>query len=104
MLLCTNSLQLLEMNKISNLCNFARGENLALKCIQAQNGFGCCPFSQEGGGVTLTFLYIHWLESLFCVQNFEFQYFGGVLRKMNICLGMKILWIYLGVITKLDCI
>ena len=32
---------------------------------------------------------------------FEFQYFG-VYRKMNIFWGMKILWIFLGVITKID--
>ena len=29
-------------------------------------------------------------------------FFGGGVRKMNIFLGMKILWIFLGVITKLD--
>ena len=31
----------------------------------------------------------------FCFQNFEFQYFG-VLRRMNIFWGMKILWIFFG--------
>ena len=35
-------------------------------------------------------------------QNFEFHYFWGVFRKINIFGGMKILWILLGVITKLD--
>ena len=37
-------------------------------------------------------------------QNFEFQYFFGVFRKINIFWGMKILWIFFGVITKLDSI
>ena len=47
--------------------------------------------------------YIHWLGSFFFffffggggVQNFKFQYFGG-LQKMNIFWGMMILWIFLG--------
>ena len=41
------------------------------------------------------------------VQNLEFHFFffgggGGGFRKMNFFLGMKILWIFLWVITKLD--
>ena len=53
------------------------------------------------GGGTLIFSYKRRLGSFFWVQNFEFQYFWGF-RKMNIFWGMKILWIFLGVITKLD--
>ena len=41
------------------------------------------------------------LRSFLWVKNFEFHYFFGVFRKMNIFLGMKILWICFGVITKL---
>ena len=47
------------------------------------------------------FSYIRRLGSFLGVQNFEFQYFW-VSRKMNIFGGMKILLIFLGVITKLD--
>ena len=49
-----------------------------------------------GGGGTLIFPYIRRLGSFFLVQNFEFQYFLGVFRKINIFLGMKILLIFLG--------
>ena len=50
-----------------------------------------------GGGVgSLIFSYIRTLGSFFWVQNFEFQYFLGVFRKINIILGMKILWIFFG--------
>ena len=47
-----------------------------------------------GGGVTLIFSYIRRLGTFFWVQNFEFQYFFGVFRKIDIVLGMKILWIF----------
>ena len=72
----------------------------------------------------LVFSYIHWLGSIFWVQNFEFQYFfiffifffffffffiylfffwgGGGVQKNEYFWGMKILWIFLGVVTKLD--
>ena len=53
-----------------------------------------------GGGGTLVFSHIHRLGLFFGVQNSEFQYFL-VFRKMNIFGGMKILWIFLWVITKL---
>ena len=46
-----------------------------------------------GGGGTLIFSYIRRLGPFLGVQNFEFQY---------IFLSMKILWIFWGVITKLD--
>ena len=49
-----------------------------------------------GGGGTLIFSYIRTLGSFFGVQNFEFQYFCWVFRKMNIFGGMKILWIFFG--------
>ena len=44
------------------------------------------------GGGTLIFSYIRWPGLFFRVQNFEFQYFWG----------KKILWIFFGIITKLD--
>ena len=43
-----------------------------------------------GGGCTLIlFSYIRRLGSFFGIQNFEFQYFWGVFRKMNIFLGYE---------------
>ena len=55
-----------------------------------------------GGGYSDIFTYIgsgHFLG----VLNFEFQYFGGFSeKKMIFFWGMKILWIFFGVITKLD--
>ena len=56
--------------------------------------------TRRGGG-TLIFSCIRRLGSFFGVQNFEFQYFGGF-RKMNIFGGMKILWIFWGVIIKMN--
>ena len=56
----------------------------------------------EGGGGTLIFSYIRGLGSFFWVQNCEFQYFWGFSEKINIFWGMTILWIFLGVIAKLD--
>ena len=55
-----------------------------------------------GGGGTPIFSYIRRLGSFLGVQNFEFQYFGGFSEKKNILGGMKLLWIFFGVITKLD--
>ena len=52
-----------------------------------------------GGGGTLIISCIRRLGSFFWVQNFEFLW---VFRKINIFLGMKILWIFFRVITKLD--
>ena len=49
-----------------------------------------------GGGGTLIFSYIRRLVPFFWDQIFEFQYFLGVFRKMNIFLGMKILWLFFG--------
>ena len=57
-----------------------------------------------GGGGTLIISYIRRLGSFFWVQNIEFQYFWGFSGKLIFILGMKILWIYLGVITKLGVI
>ena len=45
------------------------------------------------GGGTVKFSHIRRFGSFFWVQNFEFQYFLGVFRKINIFGGMKILWI-----------
>ena len=44
-------------------------------------------------GDTLIFSYIRRLWSFFGDQNVEFQYFW-VIRKINIFLGMKNLWIF----------
>ena len=57
-----------------------------------------CP---RGGGGTQVFSCIHRLRSFFVGSNFEFHYFGGFSEK-TIFGGTKILWIFWGVITKLD--
>ena len=57
--------------------------------------------SPGGGRDTLIFSYKRRLGPFFGVQNFEFQYFWGVFRKINIVLGMKILWIFFGVYPKI---
>ena len=45
---------------------------------------GSLGLQGRGGGGTLIFSYIRRLGSFFRVQNFEFQYFLGGFRKMNI--------------------
>ena len=51
---------------------------------------------------TLIFSYIRRHEYFFFwFKILKFSFFQ-VFRKMNIFLGMKVLWIFLGVITKLD--
>ena len=60
-----------------------------------------CVCGGGGGGVLCSFHTYVGSGHFLGVQNFEFQYFF-FFRKMNIFLGMKILWIYFGVITKLD--
>ena len=35
-----------------------------------------------------------WAPDVFLVQSFEFQYFWGIFRKLNIFGSMKILWIF----------
>ena len=55
-----------------------------------------------GGGGTLIFSHICRLGPFFGVQNSEFQYFLGFSEKFIFFGGMKILWIFFGVITKLD--
>ena len=55
--------------------------------------------TSQGG--TLKFLYIRRLGLFFGVQNFEFQYFWGVFKKINIFWGMKILWMFFWGTTKL---
>ena len=54
-----------------------------------------------GGGGTLILSYIRGLGLFFAVQNSEFQYFFGFSEKSIFFGGMKILWIFFGVITKL---
>ena len=64
---------------------------------------GCvCVCVGGGGGGTLIFSNIRRLGPFLGVQNFEFQYFWGFSEKMYIFWGMKILWIFFGVIPKLD--
>ena len=52
-------------------------------------------------GGTLIFSHIRRLGPFFWVQNSEFQYFFGFSEKLLFFWGMKILWIFFGVITKL---
>ena len=54
----------------------------------------------QEGGIPI-FSHIRRLGLFFWVQNSEFQYFLGFSEKMNIFGGMKMLWIFSGVITKL---
>ena len=54
----------------------------------------------RGGGGTLIFSHIRRLRLYFGGQNSEFQYFFWFFRRINIFWGMKILWIFFGVITK----
>ena len=53
-------------------------------------------------GGTLIFSYIRSLGSFFGVQHFESHYFFQFSEKCKKISGMKILWIFFGVITKLD--
>ena len=54
-----------------------------------------------GEGGTLIFSYMRRRGLFFWVPNFEVQFFSGF--QLNVYFwGMKILWIFLGVITKLD--
>ena len=60
-----------------------------------------------GGGTLISHYHIRRLGPFFWVQNSEFQFVfflgggGGVLEKIIFLGGMKILWIFWGVITKL---
>ena len=60
------------------------------------------PREGGGGGVTLIFSYIRRLGSFLGVQNFEFLFFWGVFRKMNIFGVTRFRCLFLGIITKLD--
>ena len=56
-----------------------------------------CP--PGGGGAWIFSIFhtcIYRLRMFFLVQNFEFQYFLGGFRKLNIFGDMKILWIFFG--------
>ena len=68
---------------------------------QATTGYRRIPPGGGGGGVTLICSCIHRLGPFFGVQNSEFQYFLGFSEKLIFFWGMKILWIFFGVITKL---
>ena len=59
-----------------------------------------CPPEGGGGGTLIFHTYVG--LGYFWVKNFEFQYFYGVFRKLNIFGGMKILWIFFWFITNLD--
>ena len=59
------------------------------------------PQGGGGRGGTLIFSHIRRLGPFFWVQNSEFQYFLGFSEKLIFLGGMKILWIFFGVITKL---
>ena len=54
-----------------------------------------------GGGVTLIFSYILRLGHFWGFKNLAFNIFGGF-QKKNVFWGIKILWIFWGVITKFD--
>ena len=62
-----------------------------------------------GGGYSDTVRYMRRLGAFFCLNflNYIILFFffgggGGGVRNINIFGGMKILWIFLGVTTKLD--
>ena len=52
-------------------------------------------------GSAILFYFIFFFLGGGGVKNFEFQYFGG-LTENEYFWGIKILWIFFGVITKLD--
>ena len=58
-------------------------------------------FTWVRGGGTLIFTYIRRLGSFLGFKILNFNIFGGVQKNEYFC-GMKILWIFLGAITKLD--
>ena len=59
------------------------------------------PPPPRGGGGGYCYIFIHTTIELFLgVQNFEFQHFWDFFRKLNNFVGMKILWIFFGVITN----
>ena len=58
--------------------------------------------SYEDWKGTLVFSYIRRLKQFLGFKIFGFNIFGSF-RKMNIFWGMIKLWIFLGIITKLEC-
>ena len=71
-----------------------------VKCVYAavQQIF-VWPNSRGGGYSDISC--IRWLGSFFGFKIVNFKIFG-VFRKINVFWGMKILWIFFDVITKLD--
>ena len=68
------------------------------------NIFGSTDPASIQSGTTIAqmiFSHIRRLGLFFWVQNSEFQYFLGFSEKRIFFWGMKILWIFFGVITKL---
>ena len=55
-----------------------------------------------GGGGGYSDFFIRRLGSLFWFEILKFNIFGGFQKKKNFLGGLKILWIFFGVITKLD--
>ena len=55
-------------------------------------------YQPQVGGYSDIFIYML-PQAIFGVQLFGW---GVLFRKINMCLGMKILWIFFGVITQLD--
>ena len=72
-------------------------EKISIQCTyMIKKGNGIRP---RGG--TLIFSRIRRLGPFFWVQNSEFQYFFGFSEKLIFFRGMKILWIFFWVITKM---
>ena len=74
-----------KQKKMFDISDLRRSENLQHRSV--------CPFfaGGGGGGGTLIFSYIPRLGLFTGVQNFEFQFFFGFFRLLNIFGGMKIL-------------
>ena len=89
----------------SNWKYIASFEGIALELKSLRQYMYCffyfAQYIQSPGEVTLIFSLIRRLGPFFGVQNSELQYFWGVFRKTNIFWGMKFLWIFFEVITKL---
>ena len=78
-----------KQKKMFEMSDLRRREILHLR-------FVCLSPRLGGGDGTLIFSCMRRLGLFFWVQNFEFQYFLGVFRKLNIFWDMKILWIFFG--------
>ena len=74
---------------------------VSAKCLMSLKVHLLRPGGTSPQGGTLVFSYIRRLGSFFGFKILNFIIFG-VFRKMSIFGGMKILWIFVGVIAKLD--